>query len=133
MTPKPEELKVLIVDDDEMIVNSLEAIVKTQGFQVKAATDGNGAIAAINDWKPDAVLLDLIMPGPSGGEVLKHMESGPAAKIPVVVITAHGSDHPVVQMARKAPNVVQFLQKPIRGETVAGALHRVLKTDEAHG
>jgi len=125
-----KDMKILIVDDDEMIVHGLEAIVRGQGFQVELAVDGNSAISLLNQWKPDAVLLDLILPGPSGVEVLKHMETGGAAEIPVIVITAHGSDHPAVQMARKAPNVHQFLQKPIRGETVAGALHRILKTGE---
>lgn len=119
--------KVLIVDDDELILNSLEAIVKLAGFEVQTANNGGTAIAKIEQAHPDAVILDLILPGPSGAEVLKHMQNGTAIGIPVIVITAHQSNHPVVQMAKDAPNVHEFLQKPIRREALIDALKKVLK------
>ena len=119
--------KVLIVDDDEMILNSLEAIVKIAGFEVHTASSGAAAIAKIDAGHPDVVILDLIMPSPGGAEVLKHMQTGTAIGIPVVVITAAGADHPAVHMAKEAPNVHEFLNKPIRKDTLVDALKKILK------
>jgi len=124
MTPKK---KILIVDDDELILNSLEAIIGMAGFEVHTAENGTVAIAKIDQGHPDLVVLDLVLPGPSGAEVLKHMEKGAAMGIPVVVITANGPDHPVVRQAREAHNVHEFLQKPIRRDTLIDAIKRILK------
>lgn len=119
--------KVLIVDDDELILNSLETLVKLGGYTVLTAGDGKTALQKIETSHPDVVILDLILPSPSGPEVLKLMRDGWASALPVIVITGQGPEHPAVVEARAAENVKAFLQKPIRRETLLEALQKALK------
>lgn len=117
---------VLIVDDDEMILNSLEVLVKLGGFTAITATDGKAALQKIETARPDVVILDLVLPGKSGPEVLKLMHDGWAAALPVIVITGQGPEHPAVIEAKAEPQVRELLLKPIRRELLVAALNRAL-------
>ncbi len=124
----PRGKVVLIVDDDDNIRSLLEVVVSSGGFKVLVGDNGEKAIEMLSQ-KPDAILLDLIMPGCGGLGVLKHLKSVSGPIPPVIVVTAYEPRHPSVVEAIMDPNVVQCLAKPVNHEVLVEALHRYLKTD----
>lgn len=128
----PKTKQILIVDDDKDISDLVSLLVKTAGFQLVTAASGEEAIAKFAVKRPDAIVLDLIMPGCGGLGVLKHLRSYKDQPPPVIVITAYQNRHPAVNEALQDPNVVQCLGKPLDHNMLIGALHRFTNTVPAN-
>lgn len=80
--------RILLVDDDGLVIRSYRDRLSAHGFQVNSSLDANAAITVLRTAQPDLVVLDLMMPGLSGVEVLKFIRSEPRlATTPVVVLT----------------------------------------------
>jgi DNA-binding response OmpR family regulator len=89
--------KVLIADDEQNIVISLEFLMKREGFEVLVANDGEEAVRA-SARPPDLVLLDVMMPKKSGFEVCQEIRSDPAlAGVRILMLTAKGRDTEVAK------------------------------------
>lgn len=116
---------VLLVDDDEDILTLLEVLVHRDGFKILMAEDGETALAKMKE-KPDAMVLDLYMPGTDGFRVLESLETLPTAP-PVIVITGspNASD---IDKVSKSPLVREVIKKPIRQNDLLAALHKALNT-----
>src|SRR5262249_6784546 len=103
--------KVLIVEDDEDILEAVRQVLRCEGYDVAAATNGQEAIEYLRSATPPRViLLDLMMPVMDGGQFLRVLEQDRTlAAIPVVVVSADG------QLRQKAEdlNVAGYLQKPV--------------------
>src|ERR1700689_2782678 len=81
--------RILIADDHPHGVELLEAYLSGTSYELRTATNGEEALKAINDWRPDVVLLDIMMPRLSGFEVCKRLRQDPATRqIGVIMITA---------------------------------------------
>ncbi len=81
--------RVLIIDDEPSIVISLEFLLKRAGLEVQVARDGEEGLAKVRELRPDAVVLDVMMPKLDGFEVLKAVRADPEiADIPVLMLTA---------------------------------------------
>ena len=90
--------KVLIADDEQNIVISLEFLMKREGFEVVVANDGEEAIRRIRADQPDLVLLDVMMPKNSGFEVCQEVKSDPAlGGVRILMLTAKGRDTEVAK------------------------------------
>ncbi|HLO61647.1 MAG TPA: response regulator [Azonexus sp.] len=90
--------KILIVDDEPNIVISLEFLMKKEGFEVAVAVDGEEALAKVDSFRPDLVLLDVMMPKKSGFEVCEALRADPAkAGLVVVMLTAKGRETEVAK------------------------------------
>lgn len=88
-----KEKTVLIIEDDRALVKALEYGLKDKGLEVKAYFYGDGAYEKVLEIKPDLILLDLVLPGVHGFEILKAIKSGEITKdIPVIVATNLGED-----------------------------------------
>lgn len=84
-----ERSKVLLVDDDVELVDSLKEYLEKKGYAVLTALDGNAALEAAREGRPDLILLDLTLPSLGGHKVLKLLKADAQLnRIPVVVITA---------------------------------------------
>ncbi|RZI92197.1 MAG: response regulator, partial [Variovorax sp.] len=85
--------RILIADDEPNIVVSLEYLMRREGHAVSIARDGQEALEHIRSERPDLVLLDVMMPGKSGFEVLQAVRTDEAlAGIKVLMLTAKGRD-----------------------------------------
>jgi len=83
--------KILVVDDDPDIVDYLSSFLEDQGYDVATAQDSATALSAVGEFRPDAILVDVLMPGRSGLDLLVTLRRDPRwCDIPLVVIT--GSD-----------------------------------------
>ena len=90
--------KVLIADDEQNIVISLEFLMKREGYQVEVANDGEEAVRRIRASRPDLVLLDVMMPKKSGFEVCQEIRSDPEmAGVRILMLTANGRDTEVAK------------------------------------
>ena len=84
---------VLIADDEANIVVSLEFLMKREGHRVSVARDGDAALAAIRELRPDLVLLDVMMPGRSGFEVCQAVRADESlAGVKILMLSAKGRD-----------------------------------------
>ena len=90
--------KILIVDDEPNIVISLEFLMKKEGFEVAVAVDGEEALAKVDSFRPDLVLLDVMMPKKSGFEVCEALRADPEKTgLLVVMLTAKGRETEVAK------------------------------------
>ena len=90
--------KVLIADDEQNIVISLDFLLRREGFEVLVAADGEEALAKIRSDRPDLVLLDVMMPKMNGFDVCKALSADPElASIRVLMLTAKGRDTEVTK------------------------------------
>ena len=83
-----EQVKILVVDDERAVRESLKRALELEGYEVDLAADGSEAIAQLdNGEQPDAVVLDLLMPGVDGLEVCRHVRRT-GSTLPVLMLTA---------------------------------------------
>lgn len=97
-----ESKSVLVVDDDQFLVDVLVEKLQTEGFVAKGVFSGPEALDSIREDPVDIILLDLIMPGMTGMEVLQKLKSDDKTKhIPVVVLT-NLADNEVIEQIKAA-------------------------------
>jgi CheY-like chemotaxis protein len=126
---KPEDKLVLVVDDDPGIVGLFTETIRIEGFRVDFARDGEEALAKVEELKPDMILLDLMLPGYGGFEVIQELKAGPQGKTPVAVISGRFTDKETAAKLRAEPTVVAFLDKPVRPVDLVNLVHKTLKTE----
>ena len=126
--------KILVVDDDPVILKTMALKLRSQGYAVTAATDASGAIAAVRDEQPDLVLLDLDFPPDisNGGRVtwdgfqimawLRRLEG--ASRIPFIIISA--GEPSIYEERSLAGGAVAFFHKPIEHDDLLGVIHYTL-------
>ena len=86
-----DEPSILLIDDEEAFVTTLQERLEMRGFQARVALDGQSGLDMIAEEPPDVVVLDLRMPGLSGVEVLRPIRKQWPG-IPVIMLSGHGSD-----------------------------------------
>jgi len=107
----PVKARVLVVDDQPPNVRLLEAILAPRGYDVRTASSGEEALAALDADDMDLVLLDIVMPGKDGYEVCREIRERPGtAYLPVVMVTASGDEQKIKALEAGADD---FLTKPV--------------------
>ena len=118
-------MKILVADDDGILVSQLSGRLKSKGFEVAVAYDAMQATKAALKESPDAIVLDIGMPGGTGHEVLRRLKNSPSSsRIPVVVISAN-EDPDMEQMVR-SEGANGFFGKPVDFDVLYRALCRLL-------
>ncbi|HXN15389.1 MAG TPA: response regulator [Usitatibacter sp.] len=83
--------RILIAEDEESILTSLEFLMRRSGFETRVARDGELAVGALHEFRPDLVLLDIMLPGRSGFEVCRAIRADPQLRATrVLMLTAKG-------------------------------------------
>jgi DNA-binding response OmpR family regulator len=91
-------MRILVVDDEPNIVVALEYLMRESGFDVRAARDGDEALAAVADFRPDLVLLDVMMPVRDGYQVVRKIRDNPElAGVKILMLTAKGRETEVAK------------------------------------
>ena len=129
--------KILIVDDNQVILRAYAFKLRTSGYDVLTAEDGSGAVSAARTQKPDLILLDISFPpdvAHGGGvgwdgfliiEWLRRLEE--AKNIPIIIIT--GGDPEKYKPRAIAAGAVAFCQKPVRPEELLAIVRKTLGED----
>ena len=109
--------KILIIDDDQMMLSALTTLLEGEEFAIRTATDGESGIRIFREERPDSVLLDLRLPSKNGIEVMKEIRHiNPQAK--VIIITGYPTsevrkealDNGAVYFYEKSKDVGELLQ-----------------------
>ena len=117
-------MKILIIDDEEVLRDVLDAVLRREGFEVIPAASGEEGLACLDQEDIDLIILDMMLPGMSGSEVLRVVrQTNP--EIPVVIITAYSSiDGAIVAMKQGA---FHYIPKPFKNEEVVLTVNKALE------
>ncbi len=121
--------RILVVEDDRMNSRIIAAILGTEGFVTLEATSGESALALYQEFQPDLILLDVVMPGISGFETCRRLKAAPdAAGIPIIFITAKNQSEDIV--AGLEAGGVDYVVKPFQPREVLARIrtHLQLRT-----
>jgi DNA-binding response OmpR family regulator len=120
-----DKRKVLIADDEPNIVTALEFLLKRAGYDVRAAANGEEALALVESYAPDLVLIDIMMPGKSGYEVCQRMRERPEWRhIKIVMVTAKGREAEVSKGMSLGADL--YVTKPFSTQELIAAIDRLL-------
>ena len=117
--------RILIADDDTILVEMLKFRLEAAGHEVVATSDGLSALDEVNHRKPDLIVLDSMMPVVSGPEVLARLKADDNLKrIPVVMLTARKSESDVVAALKSG--VDEYLTKPFIPQELMVRIEKLL-------
>ena len=118
--------RILIVDDEPNIVVPLQFLMEQKGYQVRIAENGEAAIEAIETFKPDLVLLDIMLPGINGFEVCQTIrDNKDLGNIKIVLVTALGRE---IDMEKGiALGADAYITKPFSNTEIVDRVRELLK------
>jgi len=117
--------KILIADDEPNIVISLEFLMQRNGYEVRTAGDGEAALKLTNEFRPDLILLDIMLPLKSGYEVCQKIRENPDLNgTKVVMISAKGRDIEVTKGLALGADA--YVTKPFSTQDLLGNVKRLL-------
>jgi len=124
---KTEKKKVMVVDDEEDFLKITKINLEQTGrFEVAAVSDATGIMSRVRSFRPDIILLDILMPKTGGVEACKMLKEDAEAKhIPVVVISALDTEND--KRAMKELGAVDFIVKPIEKAELISRIEKVLR------
>ncbi len=116
---------ILVVDDEPDVARIMALNLEFEGYRVRVAHDGFEALRAVEERKPDCLLLDIMMPGMDGFEVLRRLKKDPdTSDIPVIVVTARDTD--MDRLKGYGGGAVEYVPKPFDLGELKGLVSRVL-------
>lgn len=120
--------KVLVVDDDMALAEMLDIVLRTEGFQARSCHDGSRALESFRDYRPDLVLLDLMLPGRDGVSVCRDIraESG----VPIVMLTAKSETSDVVHGLEAGAD--DYIPKPFKTQELIARIRTRLRRHIGH-
>jgi DNA-binding response OmpR family regulator len=122
--------RVLIVEDNDDLRSLLGDVLDDAGFEVRAVSNGAEALALVEAWRPDAIVLDLMMPVMDGAAFLRERRLRPTlASVPVLVLTAHPYHHRILDGL--APTAV--LRKPYDLDELIAAVQALCESEIGRG
>lgn len=117
--------RVLICDDDPLLLELMEFRLRAKGYEVIKAVDGAEALAKAEQDGPDIIVLDAMMPKADGVEVLARIKGDPAlSETPVVMLTARKAERDIVSALEKGAD--DYLVKPFIPEELLARLARLI-------
>lgn len=111
---------ILVVDDDVAIRRALTLILRREGYAVATASNGEEALAQIDDHRPSLLILDLMMPVMDGWEVSRRLQETGTREIPVIVLTA--ADNP--EQAAAGVGAAEVIPKPFAVDELLTAVRQ---------
>jgi DNA-binding response OmpR family regulator len=118
--------KVLIVDDEPNIVTALEFLLKQSGYDIRLAANGAEALEQVENYRPDVVLMDVMMPIKSGFEVCQRMRERPEFdQIKIVMLSAKGSEAEVSKGLSLGADL--YITKPFSTQELVATINRLFE------
>jgi DNA-binding response OmpR family regulator len=116
--------RVLLVDDDQEIVESMKTVLESKGYEILVARDGNQGLVLAEQENPDLVVLDMMMPKRSGFLVLERLRRSRPVPLRVIMITANeGSRH---KAYAEMLGVDDYIRKPFAMDRLLDSVQRLL-------
>lgn len=118
--------KILLIDDEPLITDSLTYSLKREGFEARSVADGVSAMEAIEEFQPDLVVLDIMLPGLSGLEVCRRLRTESA--VPVIMLTARGEE--IDRVLGLEVGADDYLVKPFSFRELLARIRAILRRVE---
>lgn len=118
--------RVLLIEDEANIAEALQFILTRDGWQVTTHIDGTTALARVRALRPDVLVLDVMLPGLSGYEILDGLRADPLlADLPVLILTARGQEQErAIAAARGA---TMFMTKPFANADILASMRKLME------
>ena len=119
--------RILIVDDEPNIVLALELLMKREGYDILAVDNGEKVFEVVNSFRPDLILLDIMMPKMDGYTACREIKLNKTTRaIPVVMLTSLG--YPLNKELGKDVGADGYITKPFDHQALLDVIHRFLPT-----
>lgn len=120
--------RILVIDDDQGILEAFEAILESEGYDVVILSDTERVESLVKTYRPDLILLDILLSGADGRDICKKLKSKPRLKnIPIIMISAHPSASKTIQSV----GADDFVEKPFEMDILLKKVkHYTTKQDE---
>ncbi len=118
-------MKILVAEDEPLMLMAIEAKLKNEGFEVMGAADGREALKILENFLPDIIVTDILMPYTSGLELISIVKSNANKKIPIIVLSGLGQENTVMEAFQLGAD--DFLTKPFNPTELAVRIKRLLK------
>jgi two-component system response regulator RegX3 len=115
--------RILLVDDEPVMVESLSYSLRLEGYDVKAVGDGFQVLPSIEEYKPDLIVLDIMLPGISGLEVCRRLRA--QSTIPVIMLTARGEE--IDRVMGLEVGADDYLPKPFSFRELLARIRSILR------
>jgi DNA-binding response OmpR family regulator len=115
--------RILIVEDDAALAKVVSDRLSLDGFEVKWSPDGNDAPSRTRMFRPDLILLDIMLPGPSGFELCQLLRQG--GRTPVIILSVRGQKHDKLRGFDVGAD--DYITKPFEPEELVARIHAVLR------
>lgn len=121
---------ILVVEDEESIRTLIALNLQAAGYTVEEAKDGTQALEKVKSVKPDLVLLDWMLPGLDGLDVLRSLKADPAfATLPVIMLTAKSEEHDIVLGLEMG--AADYITKPFSNKVLIARIRAILRRGDA--
>lgn len=124
--------RVLLVEDEPNIIEAISFLLSREGWRVDTHADGGTAVEKVHELQPDLVVLDHMLPGKSGMDILTELRADPDWKdLPILMLTARGQmrDRALAEEA----GVSRFMTKPFSNTEVLNAVRDMMRASLADG
>ena len=116
-------MRVLLVDDDKELLRIIKRTLELEGYCVDTANGGQPAVTQLKTCKPDLILLDIMMPGMDGYEVLEHIRK--SSGVPVLMLTALGEVDAIEKSLSLGAD--GYIIKPFRSEELVARVKAMMR------
>ncbi|HEX8356228.1 MAG TPA: response regulator transcription factor [Segetibacter sp.] len=118
-------MKILVAEDEPLMLMAIEAKLKNEGFEVVTAVDGREALKTLETFVPDLIITDILMPYASVLELISIVKSDSARKVPIIVLSALGQEDTVMEAFQLGAD--DFITKPFNPTELTVRVKRLLK------
>ncbi|MEM1318713.1 MAG: response regulator transcription factor [Bacteroidota bacterium] len=121
-------MKILICEDEEIMLTALEFRLRKQGFEVVLAKDGKEAIEKVKDAEPDILVADIMMPFITGIELISYIRQDMKSELPIIIISALENDEIVLEAFKLG--ATDFITKPFKPNELILRIKRIIQDAE---
>lgn len=125
MSETPRSTRILVAEDDPALRRLIDMLLSNQGLEVRAVSDGADALGLVEEWEPDACVVDVMMPRISGLTVCRELRANPRhATLPIIILTARVFDDDIQEVIDLGG--IEFMSKPFNPRQLMAALERLV-------
>ncbi|MGH9866554.1 MAG: response regulator [Candidatus Polarisedimenticolia bacterium] len=117
--------RIVVADDDPIVVRFLSAVFQSEGFEVRTAEDGEKAIQVIREFKPDLIILDLVMPYRDGFEVCQKVRALPESRrTPVIILSMKEKEQDALRAFEVGAD--DYIRKPFNALELVARVRKLI-------
>lgn len=118
-------MKILIAEDEPMVLKTLQLYLSRAGFTVVTASNGLLAMTVFEQERPDMVVTDLLMPQGDGMELISYIRNTKESRVPIVVVSTVGLENSVISALKLGAD--DYIVKPLRLNEVVARVNRFVR------